>query len=96
MFGGGTVSVLQKFKIRVGVSDDDEVSHGRRGLDAAAAQKQKSCLARSWQGFDTKYIKPVLSAAPSPGVDSWAAIMRTITQYVVASLSYHVDMSALL
>jgi hypothetical protein len=87
VFGGGTVSVLKKFKIRVGVSDDDEVPHrANPNVDVAAQQAAQSCLSRNWKGFDAKYIKPVMCAVPSPGLDSSSSVIKTITQYVVSCL----------
>eukprot|EP00038_Savillea_parva_P009281 m.182468 g.182468 ORF g.182468 m.182468 type:complete len:632 (+) comp15536_c0_seq1:261-2156(+) len=85
-FGGGTVSVLQQMKIRVGVSDDDEVSHPPQGgmvpVGDGATGPKKSWIARVWQGFDRKYIKAVLGPEYSPGVDKWASVVKTVQQYM--------------
>ena len=79
--------MLKKFKIRVGVSDDDEVPHrANPNVDVAAQQAAQSCLSRNWKGFDAKYIKPVMCAVPSPGLDSSSSVIKTITQYVVSCL----------
>lgn len=82
VFGGGTMSVLQKLRIRVGVRDDEDMDARPRAgaLAPVIGEQQKSCLARNWQGFDRKFLRPVLGADYSPGTDSLPAVMRTIHQ----------------
>jgi sodium/hydrogen exchanger-like protein 6/7 len=89
VFGGGTMSVLQKLKIRVGVRDDEEMdtraSRGGVPVPQPENHDQKSCLARNWQGFDRNYMRPVLGAKYSPGTESLPAVIRTVKQYVSLS-----------
>eukprot|EP00041_Stephanoeca_diplocostata_P029057 m.847771 g.847771 ORF g.847771 m.847771 type:complete len:614 (-) comp23486_c0_seq5:2231-4072(-) len=84
IFGGGTMSVLQKLKIRVGVKDDDEPSTSGTpiALPAVSSSQQKSKLAKFWQGFDKKYLKPVFTVTPEgKGTDTWRAVQHTLYQY---------------
>lgn len=75
VFGGGTMQLLQRMKIRVGVTDEDDETR-------AKSAPKKSCIAKSWQGFDKKYLRPVLvNTDQSQGVDNMNAVFRTIRQY---------------
>ena len=84
VFGGGTVQLLQRMKIRVGVKDDEDEGDPSLPSDLVVAMDghPKSCLASSWQGFDKKYMRPVMVHTDrSQGVDNMTAVFRTVRQY---------------
>lgn len=85
LFGGTTVQLMQYLRIRVGVSDtDDDVSDGEgefKSLDGTMTA-QKGCIAQTWQGFDKRYLKPVLSKTTDNwGTESWGDVKHTIRQW---------------
>ncbi|KJE97686.1 solute carrier family 9, variant [Capsaspora owczarzaki ATCC 30864] len=69
VFGGGTTMMLQFLKIRVGVSDDDEVptsnyvSNSKQNpLANHQPQEGQASLVRRFLNFDQNYLKPVFDS----------------------------------
>lgn len=82
VFGGGTMAVLQRLKIRVHVSDDEQDDAEYMLPDGTRAKPAKGWFARHWQGMDQRCIKPVLSHTPDNwGTDTSTAVRQTVSNW---------------
>ena len=74
LFGGSTVAVLQKLKIKVQVSEDEEPRGTRK--------PEKGVVASRWINLDRLFIKPVLGVtSDNAGTANWQEVRTTMRNW---------------
>jgi len=103
IFVGGSVSpMLNKFGVPMGVEDEggplssdsaqnqDSVENGETPTrTASGSQSDKAWLARIWGGFDTKYMKPLLTHSKPTLVETLPGCCLPLAKMLTSSEQLH-------